>query len=75
MSCVHLLFILLKVLIHDPYTWPMIEELGFAVSPGTEAFVSAHEVKVLDVQLLQIITCSNALHIRNTVKQETGERN
>jgi len=35
-----------KMLLHDPYTVPRIDELGFAVSPGKETLVAVQEVRV-----------------------------
>ena len=33
----------LKVLIHHPQTPPMVDELGFAVAPGTSTFVAVQK--------------------------------
>ena len=36
----------LKVLIHDPETPPMVDQLGFAVGPGTSTFAAVRKEKV-----------------------------
>ena len=38
----------LKILIHHHETPPMVEELGFAVEPGTSTFVAVGKEKVRD---------------------------
>jgi len=38
----------LKVLIHHQETPPMVEELGFAVGPGTSTFAAVRRGKVRD---------------------------
>ena len=34
------------MLLHDQHTVPLVDEMGFGISPGTEAFVAAMQVKV-----------------------------
>ena len=36
----------LQMLVHDPAKFPLVGELGFAVAPGTETFVSIQKNEV-----------------------------
>jgi len=46
----------LKVLIHHPQTPPIVEELGFAVGPGTSTFVAIQK------QVVSEKSCSKKGH-------------
>ncbi|ELU03413.1 hypothetical protein CAPTEDRAFT_188964 [Capitella teleta] len=35
-----------KVLVHHPFTWPLISDLGTAIAPGTETYLAIEEVLV-----------------------------
>ncbi len=39
-------FFLIQMLVHDPGKFPLVGELGFAISPGTETFVSIKKNEV-----------------------------
>ncbi|ELU15685.1 hypothetical protein CAPTEDRAFT_62670, partial [Capitella teleta] len=36
----------IRILVHDPRDWPLIDSLGMAISPGTETFLSVSETRV-----------------------------
>ncbi|ELT89070.1 hypothetical protein CAPTEDRAFT_200009 [Capitella teleta] len=36
----------IRLLVHDPYDWPLVEASGIAISPGTETFLSISESQV-----------------------------
>ena len=40
----------IKVLVHDPYQYPRIEEQAFGVQPGVEAYVGIEQVRRIDLE-------------------------
>ena len=40
----------IKVLVHDPYKYPRIEEQAFAVQPGVEAYIAIEQVRRIDLR-------------------------
>lgn len=45
----------LKILIHDPDTPPMVDELGFAMGPGMSSFAAIRKHKVSQNKAVRII--------------------
>ena len=41
-----LFFPIIQLLVHDPERFPLVGELGFAVGPGSETFVSIKKKEV-----------------------------